>query len=219
LSEKDIIKSLAISNQDPICNHNGDRNTEVINREIQPIRSDGINSCHTNEANIELGLCYETDDQGQDCSNCCTKDNTFSFLVKVPFPAQQAESGSVHDVDRFVTAFCAICIGTYQVGDCVTWSSNKACEHIFHKNCAIDWLHSSHKGKKRTRELHELAESSDSKFLPCPVCQQNFIAPDLDNSTVESLEDVEERAHETEDHNIMSTVDSDITKRVQISCV
>ena len=54
---------------------------------------------------------------------------------------------------------CAICLGDYQVGETVVWSSNE-CPHAFHRECIIDWLTKMQEG------------------TPCPCCRQDFT--DLD---------------------------------------
>jgi hypothetical protein len=35
---------------------------------------------------------------------------------------------------------CPICIRAYQVGDIVSWSPNKHCDHVFHHSCIKEWL-------------------------------------------------------------------------------
>lgn len=51
---------------------------------------------------------------------------------------------------------CAICLGEYDIGDKVVWSSNKECPHAFHEDCILDWLV---KMQPQT---------------PCPCCRQEF---------------------------------------------
>lgn len=51
---------------------------------------------------------------------------------------------------------CAICLGDYEVGDEVVWSSNEECPHAFHKDCILDWL------------IKMQPET------PCPCCRQEF---------------------------------------------
>ena len=51
---------------------------------------------------------------------------------------------------------CAICLGDYDVGDEVVWSSNQECPHAFHKDCVLDWL------------IKMQPET------PCPCCRQEF---------------------------------------------
>lgn len=51
---------------------------------------------------------------------------------------------------------CAICLGDYDVGDQVVWSSNQECPHAFHQECIIDWL------------------IKMQPATPCPCCRQEF---------------------------------------------
>jgi len=55
---------------------------------------------------------------------------------------------------------CAICLGDYIEGDEISSSSNKACNHISHQRCIVEWL---------------------LKKDDCPLCRQPFI-PSLTNS-------------------------------------
>lgn len=51
---------------------------------------------------------------------------------------------------------CAICLGDYDVGDQVVWSSNQECPHAFHQECILDWL------------------IKMQPATPCPCCRQEF---------------------------------------------
>jgi Ring finger domain len=51
---------------------------------------------------------------------------------------------------------CAICLGSYEVGDQVIWSSNPECSHAFHSECILEWL------------IKMQPET------PCPCCRQEF---------------------------------------------
>lgn len=51
---------------------------------------------------------------------------------------------------------CAICLGNYEVGEKVVWSSNQSCPHAFHEECMVDWL---------TKMLDG---------TPCPCCRADF---------------------------------------------
>ena len=51
---------------------------------------------------------------------------------------------------------CAVCLGHYEVGEKVVWSSNEDCPHAFHEECMVDWL---------TKMLDG---------TPCPCCRADF---------------------------------------------
>jgi hypothetical protein len=56
---------------------------------------------------------------------------------------------------RTVDAHCAICLGVYEAGEKIVWSSLPQCQHAFHDECILPWLS---KGKKR-----------------CPICRHWFV--------------------------------------------
>mmetsp|Transcript_16877 Transcript_16877/g.34866 ORF Transcript_16877/g.34866 Transcript_16877/m.34866 type:complete len:233 (-) Transcript_16877:26-724(-) len=59
-------------------------------------------------------------------------------------------------VRRKVPNCCAICLGAYEVGEEVVWSSNEECQHAFHMDCLVDWLTKMRDG------------------TPCPCCRAEF---------------------------------------------
>jgi hypothetical protein len=79
---------------------------------------------------------------------------------------------------RQVESTCAICIGQYEHGDKVVWSSRNECVHAFHDDCILTWLS---KGKKR-----------------CPVCRFFFV-PGRAVDGVKEIVDDEDSSHEREE--------------------
>eukprot|EP00541_Cyclophora_tenuis_P006572 CAMPEP_0116575608 /NCGR_PEP_ID=MMETSP0397-20121206/20050_1 /TAXON_ID=216820 /ORGANISM="Cyclophora tenuis, Strain ECT3854" /LENGTH=253 /DNA_ID=CAMNT_0004104515 /DNA_START=85 /DNA_END=846 /DNA_ORIENTATION=+ len=59
--------------------------------------------------------------------------------------------------DHRVPNCCAVCLGSYDVGDDVVWSTNSQCPHAFHEDCITDWL-----VKMQGEHL-------------CPCCRRTFI--------------------------------------------
>ena len=72
----------------------------------------------------------------------CDEDETATLYLKLP------------ESRRCVDGTCTFCLDEYEVGDQVVWS-NLECQHVFHKECLMQWLS---KGKKR-----------------CPICRHWFV--------------------------------------------
>jgi hypothetical protein len=89
-------------------------------------------------------------------------DGNSGVLKDVDLEVSSSSLGSVQTgqlkltTGRLVPNCCAICLGSYDEGDKVVWSSNQTCQHAFHKDCVVGWL---------------------VKFqpeTPCPCCRQEF---------------------------------------------
>ena len=52
---------------------------------------------------------------------------------------------------------CDICMMDYELGDVVSQSHNENCDHIFHKDCILDWMQKKHS---------------------CPCCRRNYLGED-----------------------------------------
>eukprot|EP00538_Stauroneis_constricta_P011336 CAMPEP_0119547676 /NCGR_PEP_ID=MMETSP1352-20130426/1739_1 /TAXON_ID=265584 /ORGANISM="Stauroneis constricta, Strain CCMP1120" /LENGTH=636 /DNA_ID=CAMNT_0007592663 /DNA_START=355 /DNA_END=2265 /DNA_ORIENTATION=+ len=63
---------------------------------------------------------------------------------------------------RLVPTTCSICLCDYEVGSDIVWSSNSACDHVFHTECIEQWL-----TKQREGPL-------------CPCCRRDFIIDPYD---------------------------------------
>eukprot|EP00542_Grammatophora_oceanica_P015078 CAMPEP_0194039430 /NCGR_PEP_ID=MMETSP0009_2-20130614/11552_1 /TAXON_ID=210454 /ORGANISM="Grammatophora oceanica, Strain CCMP 410" /LENGTH=333 /DNA_ID=CAMNT_0038682257 /DNA_START=219 /DNA_END=1220 /DNA_ORIENTATION=- len=68
---------------------------------------------------------------------------------------------------RRVPNCCAVCLGPYEVGDSVVWSSNPCCSHAFHEDCVVDWFIKMQDG------------------TPCPCCRSDFL-PDIEKDIQET---------------------------------
>jgi hypothetical protein len=59
---------------------------------------------------------------------------------------------------------CDICMMDYELGDVVSQSNNSNCDHIFHKDCILDWMQKKHS---------------------CPCCRRNYLGEeDYDSNPV-----------------------------------
>jgi hypothetical protein len=80
---------------------------------------------------------------------------------------------------RRVAAACAVCLSPYDVGDTVTWSPQRKCQHAYHSQCIEEWL---------ARKEHSA----------CPCCRQEFCYDNDDDYELASTVDDEE-AEQQED--------------------
>jgi hypothetical protein len=53
-------------------------------------------------------------------------------------------------------AGCAICLSHFKPQELVCESNNSSCQHVFHKDCMIDWLMKHHKNCPMCREIYLL---------------------------------------------------------------
>jgi Ring finger domain len=89
----------------------------------------------------------------------CKKKNSNNTLKEVDNDETNKET--IATDGRLVMNCCAICLGSYEVGDAVVWSSNQSdCQHVFHEDCMVEWMCKMQCG------------------TPCPMCRQNFL-PEL----------------------------------------
>lgn len=103
---------------------------------------------------------------------------------------------------RDVANVCVICLSPFHVDERISWSSNPACEHIFHHSCIMNWMKTS--GSKYLNKV--LRDESRGKALPagfpedpvkrlmafpmtCPCCRQIFILPRYNEANKENPED------------------------------
>ena len=107
---------------------------------------------------VDMGVLQGTDDKNYDAVQMDEEAATTALVVELQLPiAHQSTKNR-----RVVSATCAICLETYQVGHLVTWSPlqlehQQSCPHAYHTHC-----------------IRELAMSSGDK-LKCPLCRQEFV--------------------------------------------
>lgn len=75
---------------------------------------------------------------------------------------KNSNSGTANTIVR---GNCVICFEDIEAGETVVWSENKACQHVYHKECMVAYL--AH--KKHTLKEIELDEN------PCPTCRRKFV--------------------------------------------
>jgi hypothetical protein len=79
---------------------------------------------------------------------------------------------------RWAAGSCTICLGLYQIGESVTWSSNPDCEHCFHTSCIEEWVlrRRPQKNNHRRRRAAGSVEDDDASSVPlCPNCRRPFV--------------------------------------------
>lgn len=126
------------------------------------------------EADEEKGIVSDTTVQ-QDASP--TSDPTEevdedTLFVEVPAPGFQFASASLlvgQMTSRLVPNVCSICLCNYYPGNKIVWSSNEACEHVFHESCILQWIM-----KQREGPL-------------CPCCRRDFVLDpyDMDDEEID----------------------------------
>ena len=85
-------------------------------------------------------------------------------FIRIPKPGlnilPSVDEGS--DQLRLVESLCSICLCNYEVGSDIVWSSNSACDHVFHESCIEQWIM-----KQREGPL-------------CPCCRRDFVIDPYD---------------------------------------
>jgi hypothetical protein len=91
-------------------------------------------------------------------------------------------------VEEEVLEPCAICLEDYKQGDEVCWSNNRHCDHVFHRECIVEWL---------------------CRQDGCPVCRQDFLPlEDLDEAETELTESVARLPTEETDDSLADEMHS-----------
>jgi Ring finger domain len=83
---------------------------------------------------------------------------------------------------RWASGSCTICLGAYQVGESVTWSSNPDCDHCFHTSCIEEWVLRKRPMKNNRRRRNNNNEvdddDADGNVPLCPNCRRPFVVVD-----------------------------------------
>lgn len=87
------------------------------------------------------------------------------YFIVVDTTNDKSQQQQLLALECLDTHSCDICILDYAVGDEVTKSRNTECDHIFHKECILDWMQ-----KKPT----------------CPCCRRYYLGTTATDTTVEN---------------------------------
>merc|ERR1712183_515128 len=60
---------------------------------------------------------------------------------------------------------CVICLEEFVKDDVIVWSENETCNHVYHKDCMVNYLASNAECQETTMKLDD---------NPCPACRQNY---------------------------------------------
>jgi len=100
------------------------------------------------------------------------------LFVELPAPGFQFATSTLAvgqkqklEHQRLVPNVCSICLCNYYPGNHVVWSSNEACEHVFHEHCILQWIM-----KQREGPL-------------CPCCRRDFVLDPYDMEDEEIIMD------------------------------
>ena len=98
--------------------------------------------------------------------NTSTKPKRRRSSLVHPRASMDIENGQEQSAStNLVRGNCVICFEDIEAGETVVWSEDKACLHVYHKECMVAYL--AH--KKRSIKEIELDEN------PCPTCRRKFV--------------------------------------------
>jgi hypothetical protein len=112
-------------------------------------------------------------------ANKLLRKKTKSKTSEESYPEQQPPSNITVQLSekRSASKFCAICLGSYEPYDEISWSSNDGCTHVFHTDCILTWLYTIGDKWSRNQWFTENLESDEllRYSLECPCCRQDFV--------------------------------------------
>jgi len=130
-----------------------------------------------------LSSLYQVDDSYVDSDD---EENKYSALC---IPCTNPSDSS--STPRVVPNSCIICLNSYEPGCYVSWSSDKECCHVFHRDCILMWL------LKKDEPL-------------CPCCRREFIPEALLNG-----DNVDEEDESETDINLNDMENGNITTQTE----
>ena len=139
--------------------------SEDVPAEKEAIEREGSNKAEdkngsSEEQDIETGQ-PEAQNVLANVQNTFDEDETFIEVPVAGLPQNLRRTPTKTKL-RLVPNVCTICLCNYEIGSDVVWSSNEACEHVFHGQCIEQWLM-----KQREGPL-------------CPCCRRDFIVDPYD---------------------------------------
>jgi len=184
--------------------------------EVDPtvIVIDGSDAVTSDSAKADSDVVFDIDEgisgpteQEKECKRECEASSEEEKPLEYVFDQVQGKihglplAGEPHVDDtndkkcRQVANCCAICLSAFEQDEKICWSSNPACQHVFHSDCILDWLQAS--GRKYLRNMRK--NYSRDEHLPfwklnpierittfpmsCPCCRQVFVIPTDDDDT------------------------------------
>mmetsp|Transcript_32449 Transcript_32449/g.68229 ORF Transcript_32449/g.68229 Transcript_32449/m.68229 type:complete len:456 (-) Transcript_32449:113-1480(-) len=122
--------------------------------------------------NNMFGSLYQVDDPYEDDDD----DNKYSALC-IPCAADSVAEASTNTPQspapqsttntRIVSATCIICLIQYTPNCYVSWSSNKECTHVFHRDCILMWL--------LKKDNNNDGGDQEGGGALCPCCRREFV--------------------------------------------
>ena len=67
---------------------------------------------------------------------------------------------------------CVICFEDFVEGDEIVWSEDPLCQHVFHKDCMVNYL--AVNAQKKTHRPYRFGHRLDVTNNPCPMCRTNY---------------------------------------------
>jgi hypothetical protein len=112
--------------------------------------------------------------------------------VTIPMAGDEYHEDHGSEVTREVPNGCAICLCAFDEKDSITWSSNASCNHVFHRDCIVDWfVANGRKVLQRQRRqdartgVVQLSDNALKRITSCPMlcpcCRRDFATPPPDN--------------------------------------
>jgi hypothetical protein len=115
----------------------------------------------------------DDDDNDDNDDNDEEEDDVYSALCLPCDETSSVNDGASSSSTRCVPPTCAICLLQYRPGNYVTWSSNRECIHVFHRDCVLMWLL-----KKDDEGRRNLRGEMDRRHF-CPCCRGEFVSDTL----------------------------------------